>query len=95
LSYSIEFSDTALNQLEALGRANAKLFRQVMMKVLDLRHNPKPQDCKKLEAFRHGGLDGYRVDQGEYRIIYAVSEKTKVVSVAIVRKRDEIYERLR
>lgn len=95
MSYNIVFSDTALSQLESIGSSNAKIFRQVMMKTFGLRRSPKPQDSKKLENYQYRGLEGYRVDQGEYRIVYAVDEKGKKVYVAVVRKRDEIYERLR
>jgi mRNA interferase RelE/StbE len=94
LSYSILFSDRSLSQLEDLGKASAKVLRQGMMKALDLRRNPKPQDCKKLESYRYKGQDGYRVDQGEYRIIYTVDEKEKRVSVAVIGKRADIYEKM-
>jgi mRNA interferase RelE/StbE len=43
-----------------------KFFKQVMSKIITLMDNPQPQDYKSLK----GCPDLYRVDQGEFRIIY-------------------------
>ncbi|MBA4418029.1 MAG: cytotoxic translational repressor of toxin-antitoxin stability system [Syntrophus sp. (in: bacteria)] len=94
MSYNIQFSDTSLAQLETIGKSSTKIFRQVMMKAFGLRRSPKPQDCKKLENFSYQEMDGYRVDQGEYRIIYAVNEKEKRVYIALVRHTSEVYKTL-
>lgn len=65
------------------------------MKILSLRRSPFPQDSKKLESFSYKGLTGYRVDQGEYRIIYAVNEASKVVIIGPVLNRNEDYKELK
>lgn len=95
MSYKIEFSDDALIKLEALAQSDAKRLRQVFIKILALRRNPKPQDCKKLENFKYHNLSGYRVDQGEYRIIYAVDEDKKKVMVGLILNRNEDYKELK
>ena len=43
-----------------------KQYKQIMTKIVALALNPKPQDCVELR----GHTGGYRVDQGEYRILY-------------------------
>lgn len=95
LSYKLEFSDIALSKLESFGTSDAKLLRQVFMKILSLRRNPAPQDSKKLENFIYKGLGGHRVDQGEYRIIYAIDERKKTVIVGAILNRNEDYKELR
>ncbi len=95
MSYKLEFSETALAKLEAIGRADSKKLRQVFMKLLSLRRTPFPQDSKKLESFSYKQLSGYRVDQGEYRIIYAVDEDNKKVLIGLILNRNEDYKELR
>jgi len=95
LSYKLDISEDALSKLEDFGMSNAKILRQVFVKILSLRRNPQPQDCKELRNFTYAGFKGYRVDQGEYRIIYAVDEKKKTVKVAHILNRNEDYKELK
>jgi mRNA interferase RelE/StbE len=95
LSYKLEFSNAALSRLESLGQADAKRLRQIFMKILSLRRTPFPQDSKKLQHFTYEGLAGYRVDQGEYRIIYAVDETGKRVMIGLILNRNEDYKELK
>ncbi|MDP3965878.1 MAG: type II toxin-antitoxin system RelE/ParE family toxin [bacterium] len=73
-----------------LNKLLPKHFDQVDRKIVALRENPFPQDTKRLK-----GMDWYRVDVGEYRIIYNVSGN--VLDVPIIGKRndDEVYRRLK
>lgn len=95
MSYKLDFSDAALSRLESLGQSDAKKLRQIFMKILSLRRTPAPQDSKKLENFNYKGLSGYRVDQGEYRIIYAIAEKDKKVLIGAILNRNEDYKELK
>jgi len=95
LSYKLEFSDKALSKLEVLGQSDTKKLRQVFMKILSLRRIPFPNDSKKLENFNYQGLNGYRVDQGEYRIVYVVDETKKVVMIGLILNRNEDYRELK
>ncbi len=67
-----------------------KFFKQVMGKILLLAEEPRPQDCKQLKG--HQGL--YRVDQGEYRILYTISKNEIEVFRIGKRNDDEVYENL-
>ena len=89
MGYKLEFSEEALSKLESLGQSDAKRLRQVFMKILSLRRDAMPQDSKKLKSFSYKGMAGYRVDQGEFRVIYAVSEKDKTVLISLVLNRNE------
>ena len=49
-----------------LRRLDARIRRQVMSKIISLGDNPRPQDTKLLQG--RGRI--FRVDSGEYRILY-------------------------
>lgn len=68
-----------------------KQFKQVVAKILSLGKNPTPQDCRPLKC-----KGGYRVDQGEYRILYVVDYSKNLVAVYRVADRndDEAYRNL-
>ncbi|KYC40091.1 cytotoxic translational repressor of toxin-antitoxin stability system [Scytonema hofmannii PCC 7110] len=67
-----------------------KFFKQVMTKILQLLEDAQPQDCKSLKGY--SGV--YRVDQGEYRILYTISEDAIEVFRVGKRNDDEVYENL-
>lgn len=66
-----------------------KQQRQIAAALILLQQNSQPQDAKKLQ-----GYDFYRVDCGEYRIIYSWDDI--VVSVYIIGKRNDgdVYRKL-
>ena len=45
-----------------------KIRGQICSKIEALRDNPRPQDIKPLEGRKHT----YRIDSGEYRILYEI-----------------------
>lgn len=79
MSYRLDLSEDALSKMEDLSRADAKILKQILIKCLSLRRTLKPQDCKELQNFNYQGLKGFRIDQGEYRIVYTVDEDIKAV----------------
>jgi mRNA interferase RelE/StbE len=87
--YSLRVARTAEKDLLDL---QAKFYKQVVSKILSLQGNPQPQDCKALKGYE----GGYRVDQGEYRILYTIDEEAKLVDVFRVGKRNdgEVYKNL-
>ena len=81
--------ETVLDFLKGL---QPKIAAQIAKKVLALNVEPIPTDSQKLK----GNLDLYRVDSGEYRIVYRFSPKQDLVEVILVDKRndDEVYKLL-
>lgn len=76
--------------LKTLNDLPLKQYKQVTMKLFSLQRNPFPQDSKKLKGFE----DSYRVDQGEYRILYTVEDdKIRVFKIG-KRNDDEVYQNL-
>jgi mRNA interferase RelE/StbE len=69
----------------------AKQYKQVTVRVHQLRQDPHPHDSKHL-----AGNPGYkRIDSNEYRIIYRL--ESEVVKVVVIGKRndDSAYRTLR
>jgi mRNA interferase RelE/StbE len=81
--------ETVLDFLKGL---QPKIAAQIAKKVLSLNIDHLPVDRKAL----HGYLDLYRVDSGEYRMIYQFDPKIDLVRVILVGKRndDEVYKQL-
>ena len=94
MSYSLVFSEHVFGTLEELGAGDAKRLRQVFLKILSLRRTPRPPDSEQLTHFTYKGLTGFRVTQGESRIIYAIDEKAKTVRLARILHRDRDYREL-
>ena len=78
--------------LDFLKGLQPKIAAQIAKKVLALNVDPLPNDSKQLI-----GYPGYyRVDSGEYRIIYNFNPEEDLVEVILVGKRndDEVYKKL-
>ncbi len=76
--------------LKTLNDIPLKQYKQVTMKLFSLQPNPFPQDSKKLKGFEYS----YRVDQGEYRILYTVKDdKIRVFKIG-KRNDGEVYQNL-
>ena len=78
--------------LDFLKGLQPKIATQIAKKVLSLNINPLPIDSKKLKGYSNY----YRVDSGEYRIVYCYKPKDDLVEVILVGKRndDEVYKKL-
>jgi len=82
---TIDLSKRAAKFLKSLP---AKQGKQIAQTLMGLRKLPFPHDSKKLT-----GCQYYRVDIGEYRIIYRVDN---CIIVLLIGKRndDEVYRKL-
>lgn len=79
--------------LDFLKGLQPKIAAQIAKKVLTLNIDPLPSDSKELI-----GYSGYyRVDSGEYRIVYRFNPDDDLVEVILVGKRndDEVYKQLK
>jgi mRNA interferase RelE/StbE len=87
--YTLRVAKTAEKDLLDLP---AKQFKQVASKIFSLQGEPRPQDCKALKGYE----GGYRVDQGEYRILYTIDDQNQLVDVFRIAKRNdgEVYRNL-
>ena len=71
-------------------RLAPKIRRQILEKLVGLETNPRPQDVRRL----HGVEWGYRVDSGEYRILYEIDDAERRVVVRVVKHRKDVYRNL-
>jgi mRNA interferase RelE/StbE len=78
--------------LDFLNGLQPKIAAQISKKVLSLNLDPFPADSKKLKGYDKY----YRVDSGEYRIVYSYNSTADLIEIILVGKRndDEIYKKL-
>ena len=62
-------------------------YRKITASIAALANNPRPPGCKKLK-----GRPGYRIREGNYRVIYEINDKVLTVTVIEAGDRKEIYE---
>lgn len=79
--------------LKFLKQVPTKHGRQIAMTLESLRESPFPQDSKKLK----GVSDYYRVDIGEYRVVYRVDLEGNILIIAFIGKRNdnEVYKKFK
>ncbi len=70
-----------------LRKLPAESFYRIVPHIKNLAENPRPSGCRKIA----GSKKDWRIRVGDYRIIYEIDEKAKVVRVMRVRYRREAY----
>ena len=83
--YSITFARSARKELEALPNS---LIIRIFSKIEALSIQPRPNGCRKLQGF----TNLWRIRIGDYRAIYSIDDKAKIVDIIAVRNRREAYE---
>jgi mRNA interferase RelE/StbE len=73
---------------DELGSIPKKDLRTIVEKIQSLADGPRPRGCEKLSA-----QERYRVRQGDYRIVYSISDAAKTVEIFKVGHRSEIYNK--
>ena len=82
-SYELRIKREAEKEIAALHKTD---LVRVIKKIRLLAENPRPVGTEKLK-----GEEGYRIRQGDYRIVYLINEKEKTVCVIRVGHRREVY----
>ncbi|GAF04804.1 type II toxin-antitoxin system RelE family toxin [Saccharicrinis fermentans] len=85
MTYKLSISRKAQKQLAKLP---ANDYKKVKQTILDLADEPRPAGSKKLK-----GRNGWRVRQGDYRIIYDIEDDVLVVTVLDAGHRKDIYKK--
>lgn len=85
--YEIEISKRAAR---ALAKLPGDVRERVAKEIDQLAHDPRPPGCEKL------AISGaaYRIRVGEYRVVYDVTDKVRLVTVTFVGHRKDVYRRL-
>ena len=88
MTYRLEFKKSALKEWEKLGHTVKEQFKKKLKERLENPHVPS--------ALLSGMKDAYKIKlrQLGYRLVYTVEDKTIIVTVIPVGKRDrnEIYD---
>ncbi len=82
--YEIRITKTAQKQLDKLP---IPIADTLIAAILDLAKDPRPPGCKKLK-----GRTGYRIRQGDYRIIYDIHDKVLTIEIIAIGHRKDIYD---
>ncbi len=81
--YSLRMKRSAERELRRLPSRDVERIAQV---IEALSANPRPPGCQKLAT-----EDGYRVRQGDYRIVYTVDDEKRVVEIYKIGHRRDVY----
>jgi mRNA interferase RelE/StbE len=83
--YRVYIKRSASQELEAVAQKTDR--RRLIVRIQALAEEPRPARCEKLAGYD----DRYRVRQGDYRIVYAVDDTEKVVTIFKIGHRREVY----
>ncbi len=86
MPYQVHIAPAAQREFK---RLPPEVVGKVDAVMLELEQTPRPHGCTKLE-----GAEGeYRVRSGDYRILYVIDDKAKLVTIAHVRHRRDAYRK--
>ena len=83
--YQIEIEPKVLKEVAAIPTPD---IHRVRDRTRSLAEDPRPAGCEKL-----AGTDGFRVRQGNYRIVYRIDDAAHVVTITRVGPRGDVYRR--
>ena len=82
--YAVVFARSARKELQNL---DPQVARRILKAIEALVANPRPSGVVKLE----GASDLWRVRVGEWRVVYRISDRDRLVDVIAVRHRRDAY----
>ena len=82
--YSVVFARSASKELRSL---DSPVALRILKRIEALSKAPRPAGVVKLE----GATDLWRVRVGEWRVVYRIADRERIVDVIAVRHRREAY----
>ena len=82
--YELLIERAAERDLKALA---TEIFQRIIPRIRALVENPRPAGCHKIT----GSKNDWRIRIGDYRVIYEVDDKRRLVKVMRIRHRREVY----
>ena len=82
-NYKLLIKPSAAKELEDLP---AKERRRLAANTQKLASDPRPHGCEKLS-----GQERYRIRQGSYRVLYAINDAERTVTVVKIGHRRDVY----
>ncbi len=84
-NYRLQIKESAAKELESLGTKRDR--ERIATRINALATDPRPPGSEKLA----GETNKYRIRQGNYRIVYSVDDRSRIVLVAKIGDRKEVY----
>jgi len=85
MPYKVHIEKKAAKFLEKINEPD---YSRVKKAILSLGNNPRPDGFRKLK-----GRDGFRIREGNYRIIYDIIDQILRVNVVTVGHRKDVYKK--
>jgi len=87
MAYELLIERHAERDIKKLERS---LFMQVTTAIKGLADNPYPKNSKKIK----GSQNDWRLRIGDYRVLYEIDNKTKIIKIMRIKHRREAYRSL-
>ena len=81
--YIVRIKRSAEKEMDRLPES---VFERLVEAILSLERDPRPRGAKKLR-----GVEDYRLRVGQYRILYSVEDRERVVVISAVGHRRDVY----
>ena len=82
--YAVVFARSARKELQNL---DPQVARRIIKQIEALVTDPRPSGVVKLE----GATDLWRIRVGQWRVVYRISDRDRLVDVIAVRHRSDAY----
>ena len=82
--YAVVFARSARKELQNL---DPQIARRIIAQIEALVTDPRPSGVVKLE----GAADLWRIRVGQWRVVYRISDRERLVDVVAVRHRSDAY----
>jgi len=83
--YRVEIKLSAIRELEGVDQKGDR--QRLARRIRALGTQPRPPGCQKLS----GEEEKYRVRKGRYRVIYAIDDAERLVTVLRIADRKDVY----
>jgi len=83
--YQVIYARSARKELKHLP---VKVISAVIEQTDALANDPRPRGSKKLKGYKNS----WRIRIGDYRVIYRIEDKVRIVRVTNIGHRGEIYD---
>jgi len=84
-NYKLQIKESAAKELESLGTKKDR--EKIVARINALAMDPRPSGSEKLA----GEENKYRVRQGNYRIVYSIDDRNRVVVITKIGDRKQVY----
>ena len=82
-SYSLRIKKSAEKELRSVPKTD---LARIVHRIQTLTNDPRPSGSEKLS-----GEDGYRIRQGDWRVIYLIDNVAQVIDIIKIGHRRDVY----